>query len=249
MTAWHGSPHKFDKFRMSKIGTGEGAQAYGHGLYFAENKGVAGGYKSQLSSAKLLRPDGSAMETDVIGRHAGDLLAQHGNDYEKARRGDLGSLGVYKDEITEWLDVMEGQGIKADLGHLYEVDIPDEAIDKMLDWDARLSEQPENFKALQDAARKIGRDDIAESLHPDETGGAAYIYLTGAIGDSRLADMGYPSGQTGQSRVVSEALNELGIPGIRYLDGSSRGAGEGTRNMVLFDENLAAIRSRNGNKP
>src|SRR5687767_3158774 len=37
MTVFHGSPHKFDKFDMSKVGTGEGAQAYGHGLYFAEN--------------------------------------------------------------------------------------------------------------------------------------------------------------------------------------------------------------------
>jgi len=35
--AYHGSPHDFDKFSMQKIGTGEGAQAYGHGLYFAEN--------------------------------------------------------------------------------------------------------------------------------------------------------------------------------------------------------------------
>ena len=37
-TVWHGSPHKFDKFDSSKIGTGEGAQAYGHGLYFGGNK-------------------------------------------------------------------------------------------------------------------------------------------------------------------------------------------------------------------
>jgi len=35
MTVWHGSPHKFDKFDICKIGTGEGAQAYGHGLYLA----------------------------------------------------------------------------------------------------------------------------------------------------------------------------------------------------------------------
>ena len=35
ITAYHGSPHTFDKFSMDKIGTGEGAQAYGHGLYFA----------------------------------------------------------------------------------------------------------------------------------------------------------------------------------------------------------------------
>ena len=35
--AYHGSPYDFEKFDISKIGTGEGAQAYGHGLYFAEN--------------------------------------------------------------------------------------------------------------------------------------------------------------------------------------------------------------------
>ena len=39
--AYHGSPYDFDRFDMSKIGTGEGAQAYGHGLYFAENPAVA----------------------------------------------------------------------------------------------------------------------------------------------------------------------------------------------------------------
>jgi hypothetical protein len=38
ITTYHGSPHDFDEFDMSKIGTGEGAQAYGRGLYFAEMK-------------------------------------------------------------------------------------------------------------------------------------------------------------------------------------------------------------------
>jgi len=39
--AYHGSPHKFDKFDMSKIGSGEGFQSYGHGLYFAESPNVS----------------------------------------------------------------------------------------------------------------------------------------------------------------------------------------------------------------
>jgi hypothetical protein len=34
---------------------------------------------------------------------------------------------------------------------------------------------------------------------------------------------------------ASRALNEAGIPGIKYFDGSSRSAQEGTRNMVLFE--------------
>ena len=45
---YHGSPHKFDKFDMSKIGTGEGAQAYGHGLYYAESPKVANDYAQKL---------------------------------------------------------------------------------------------------------------------------------------------------------------------------------------------------------
>ena len=47
--AWHGSPHRFDKFTTDAIGTGEGAQVYGHGLYFAEKKEVANYYREQLT--------------------------------------------------------------------------------------------------------------------------------------------------------------------------------------------------------
>ena len=57
---WHGSPHKFDKFDASKIGTGEGSQAYGHGLYLAESPDVANGYKSTLSGLDQLTPEGRA---------------------------------------------------------------------------------------------------------------------------------------------------------------------------------------------
>ena len=54
----HGSPHSFDKFDMSKIGTGEGAQAYGHGLYFADNEGVAKSYRENLAEDMYYTPDG-----------------------------------------------------------------------------------------------------------------------------------------------------------------------------------------------
>lgn len=47
--AWHGSPHDFEKFSREKIGTGEGAQAYGYGLYFAGRKAVAEYYRDNLT--------------------------------------------------------------------------------------------------------------------------------------------------------------------------------------------------------
>ena len=51
--AYHGSPYDFEKFDINKIGSGEGAQAYGHGLYFAENPAVAEEYKKSLTVQQL----------------------------------------------------------------------------------------------------------------------------------------------------------------------------------------------------
>ncbi len=47
--AWHGSPYQFDKFKTENIGTGEGAQAFGWGLYFTDLKSVAETYARNLS--------------------------------------------------------------------------------------------------------------------------------------------------------------------------------------------------------
>lgn len=60
--AYHGSPHQFEKFSTSKIGTGEGAQAYGHGLYFAENEDVARAYRKALTRGK---EPGHMYEVDI----------------------------------------------------------------------------------------------------------------------------------------------------------------------------------------
>jgi hypothetical protein len=45
--AYHGSPHIFDRFSLDHIGSGEGAQAYGWGLYFAGSKAVAKSWPSR----------------------------------------------------------------------------------------------------------------------------------------------------------------------------------------------------------
>lgn len=51
-SAWHGSPHDFDEFDLGAIGTGEGNQAHGWGLYFAKDKKVSKLYKEVLSEAQ-----------------------------------------------------------------------------------------------------------------------------------------------------------------------------------------------------
>lgn len=44
VVAWHGSPYSFDKFTTNAMGTGEGAQAFGWGLYFTDLESIARKY-------------------------------------------------------------------------------------------------------------------------------------------------------------------------------------------------------------
>lgn len=50
--ALHASPHSFRKFDTAFMGKGEGAQAYGWGLYFAENPEVNRSYMNQFAQDK-----------------------------------------------------------------------------------------------------------------------------------------------------------------------------------------------------
>lgn len=57
--AWHGSPYDFDEFDLGSIGGGLGAQAFGWGLYFTENKNVAEKYKVERKSKNKFTLNGN----------------------------------------------------------------------------------------------------------------------------------------------------------------------------------------------
>lgn len=78
--AYHGSPFSFDRFSKEQIGTGEGAQAYGYGLYFAELEDVAKGYRDALTRPRLnLR----GREIDSIWTE--DIRSKFADIYEDAK--------------------------------------------------------------------------------------------------------------------------------------------------------------------
>ena len=69
ITAYHGTPHKVDRFRLDKIGTGRSAQAYGWGLYFAEQQPSCGGYQSRIAGAQWVDKAGrprTAIEVEAV---------------------------------------------------------------------------------------------------------------------------------------------------------------------------------------
>lgn len=230
LTVYHGSPHKFDKFDMSKIGTGEGAQAYGHGLYFAESPEVARQYALDVKpkdASQFLAP-----RTNVT---------QNAIDYFKAmlegkvprdvKNGSQVSDEYIKSQIVQ---------LKDELPQLYKVDLPDEAVARMLDWDKPLSQQAPEVRAALESHQAYPA--IKAWLNAHLSNAPKGTEATGQAINEVLA------GKLGGQQAVSNLLKSQGIPGIRYLDGGSRNAGQGTYNYVVFDDTLPTILERNGQK-
>ena len=232
-TVWHGSPHKFDKFDASKIGTGEGSQAYGHGSYLAESPEVSRSY-SVIAQKPGLR-QGTAVGSD--GGVVDALIMLNAKKYTGGDVGKLAELvkrqpGAFAkpDEmISRMADFVDNQPP----AFMYKVDLPDEHIARMLDWDKPLSQQA---PGVQTAFSKLGLDGNA-------TGQEAYRAAHEA---AIRAGKAQPAAE--KERQAVEALRRAGVPGLRYLDGGSRGAGNGTSNYVVFpgNENLLNILERNG---
>ncbi|CAB4135978.1 hypothetical protein UFOVP301_45, partial [uncultured Caudovirales phage] len=260
--AYHGTPYEVDRFRMANIGTGEGAQAFGWGLYFAKKRAVAEMYL-RAGTDRLVKefdtPSGKVAVADLpeILVKAFEANWEAPNPFRNAENflngwngkyyaGTLGAeaLTKAKKKLTELID----QGATVPKSNLYTVELlPDE--EDFLDWDKPLSEQSEKVKGIIDPLISqfiINNDDFINSeLKGQAVDGTmaaskAYLLLGGEM--SLSGDRSYPA------KLASENLAKAGIPGIRYLDGSSRAAGEGTSNYVIFDENLVKIIEKNGQK-
>ena len=227
---WHGSPHKFDKFDSSKIGTGEGAQAYGHGLYLADSNGVANGYAQTLS-----KTDSSG----VVGT-ASRALTRADGDMGKAKALLQAEYAKSSPATQLHLQTAIARLGEAKSANLYKVDLPDEHIAKMLDWDKPLSGQPQVLDALA-GHPTLGKQSEGWRGAPD----GAFERAMSA--PSRTGEWLYRE-LMGNTPASATQLQQQGIPGIRYLDGGSRGAGAGSSNYVVFpgNESLLSILERNG---
>lgn len=247
MTVFHGSPHKFDAFDMKKIGTGEGAQAYGHGLYFAESPDVARQYRADRGYVGRFMKDGLQSEwtPERIAQHA---LDQHGDNAADMLRKTIKATSSSKNpaqiasnkELQKAVDMLESGTLNRG-GAFYEVDLPDEAIEKMLDWDAPLSEQPENVKRVLSGL-------TAEDVFPNMAGDKTPMFDQHTPMNKVYRDIAYGLGAMSDpmqgQRMASDFLSAKGIPGIKYYDGMSRQGGKGTRNFVVFDDKLPKILKR-----
>jgi hypothetical protein len=227
LDVYHGSPHRFEEFDASKIGTGEGAQAYGHGIYLAESPKVAANYRSQLAPGTIRTIDGG----DYDPANPEHIAAKYLNTFSQRNY----SLQKIADLLEEDASLLQQEGHKkaaeivrsgkveklGKVGHrpsgaLYTADLPDEMVDRMLDWDKPFLEQSDEIK-------KFAKNSLPAAVYNQ--------LLTQRSGDMVEELAKYKGGKA----KASELMRQAGIPGIRYLDAGSRGqGGSGTRNFVVF---------------
>jgi hypothetical protein len=157
--------HPLGRFDMSKIGTGEGAQAYGRGLYFAESEDVARGYRKKLSRDNLAQraKDNQSYDTLVglgldespeLGAFS-TILSEADGDMARAIQDSM--TPRYPDDplpafAQSMADAMKSGRLPASIelptlnkGSMYEVNI-DATPDDFLDYDKPLSEQSDRVK-------------------------------------------------------------------------------------------------------
>lgn len=241
--AYHGTPHRFERFTTDAIGTGEGAQAYGWGLYFASKKEIAEHYRKGLSYKQIVKEFRDEMPDDAgfdEALDAADTMSPQrarviralaaddwlGFDYPaQAITAAFKELDAY-DASQELQDAVKGAQ-----GQLYEVEIPEDS--EILLWDKPLSEQP---KKVLDALKQLAVDGadyyptLAGMMQPMEagntTGRAVYMAM---------------QRESGSDKNASRELRSAGIRGIKYLDGTSRDKGDGSFNYVVFSGDDVSI--------
>jgi hypothetical protein len=259
IAAHHGTPHKVDKFSTAKIGTGEGAQAYGWGLYFAQAKAVGEGYRDQLGGIRLMTADGQMADNIVSTPGAKKILKEARAFWKQTKSldGFVKQLEASKSQSKVW--AAQGDNVESNsqyvkdvdevltaikdttptpTGNLYTAELDVEPED-LLDWDKPFSEQSPKVQAALKAVQSdhpLWKDTIS-GKNGKPVGGAIYKTLTATWPDAEFARDGIDP-----KKKASEALLAAGIPGIRYLDG-------GSRSVNATDDRLLELAEKNnGNK-
>jgi hypothetical protein len=274
---YHGTPHAFDQFDISKIGGGEGNQAYGHGLYFAESNPVSEWYRMQLASRRdpllekygLTSEDGARLGMDLAntnGNHTAivkDLQDFLKENQDRVAGGDTSKATAnFVTRTKGMIDYLNDP--QRFQGYNYKVAI-DRPAEHFVDWEKPYREQS-SYVQEKLAPLIKGMKDAREAALPDiiKRRQAQIDTLPGSSPrraklEKDLADFQNPKhmdweGMTGQQLYEraagpatdrasghpksTEAMRNMGIAGIRYLDAQSRLAGGGigsSSNLVTFE--------------
>jgi len=218
LDVYHGTPHRFDpteenplgEFDASKIGSGEGAQIYGQGIYLIERPEAAATYKrvNLKKDGKIEEPYAVANAAAFIAKEKtgvnlfdAERVSHHILDWVRKNKKPENFLKnnqvqeslrpVYEAALTHY------KGYSKNEGSLYKADLPDEMIDRMIDGEKPINQQSAQVqKALEKAGINIQSSALAGPM----------------------------------VRGQEKHLQKFGIPGLFHTENKPKGP----RNFVVF---------------
>ena len=248
--AWHGSPHDFDEFDLGAIGSGEGNQAHGWGLYFAKNKEVAQAYKDVLGidSVEITSGDTKYRLNDDIEWYddktksiidaesplsmALTTLSEEG-DKAKAIKNLTDFINSKKDNKSDYVVAQikrakqavqilnDGNFDTHQWNTMFEVDIPEN--EYLLNEQKNIEKQSQ---VVKNAISKISNELNSSVLNNSNLSGKEFYKLL--------------SKKLGGDKLASQKLSDFGIKGITY-----KGEQDGVCFVVFDDKAIKVIQKYN----
>ena len=251
-TAYHGSPHNFDRFTTDAIGTGEGAQSFGWGLYFTNQEDIARWYADKLTQGAVKKEYNSIKDYVLLLYR--DVFIEK-KDFIQEKNAIENSI---KRELEAKKDMGYPSHVIADIENdlklfstisdedslynivekkrnLYTVELPE---GKYLYWD-KAYEGNDYKLILEDIKQAIKNNPnsetdwalkaIDQTLYEGITGADLYHHLTFLIDDGE---------ERNPEKTTSMLLKSIGYIGIDYPAASLSNMiiAEGKRNYVIFDD-------------
>jgi hypothetical protein len=212
---FHGTPNEVrGEFSTDYMGTGEDSQSYGWGLYFAEEPLVAKAYADALGGEH-----GRIYAVEIADEILGQFMSWTDPVSEDVIVKILESRGISMDDAMRAHSEFEKfSGVVADADSNDKENWPalsDRWMKENNRLDVRLGDM---LKKLREPIGTFGYD---PKTH--QTGQQLYYSLARAMGGDRQA---------------SEYLNDIGVPGIKFLDAESRDGSSRTYNYVVFDGSI-----------
>ena len=241
VVAFHGSPHSFDKFTTEKIGTGEGVQAFGWGLYFTDLKDIAKNYATSLSDDEFTINGEKVNLLQDIENFGGLFetlyaITDVGVEelYNRINSKDYYSEAM-SSKMLKHLQELKGKNIeRVKTRNLYKVSLhkgktPSEYT--WLEWDNPMSDKALELFQKFNKEQGINLSNPTEPISKEDrmTAGQMYDWMPNKIGQKE----------------TSLFLLKNGIDGIKYpAESISTGRTSATArgfNYVLFDENAITV--------
>lgn len=242
-SAFAGSRVDYDRPSLEAIGSGEGNQAHGYGLYYALNKDVAESYRETFTNenkqvpytvlgdktlVEYIKENGKQKAKEVIQNKINESEMKI-KTYEEV--GDNFTAQIWQGHLNELQTLLKAVDTEGK-GQVHEVDIPENPY--LLDEQKKFSEQSPFVQAkLKDIANDFdglnGNTKVQDFLNKENpTGKKIYEFIAQSGSDISMNEFGIGMYE-GADKSASKLLEKYGIKGITYF-GSQDG-----RCFVIFN--------------